>query len=426
MLYSHGMPAITDRPDPVGTFISTFTGAGGLDIGLAWAGFEPIWANDIDPAAVETYNQVFEGHVAVMGDLRLQRIPEEGSADLVVGGPPCQGFSVAGKMDPNDPRSRHVWDFLGVVARVRPRVFIMENVKALAVNRRWAALRDSLRLKAESLGYTTQLLVLNASHFGVPQARERMFLIGRLEGKEILPVPVTAGSPPTVRHALAKLPPYGEPGNNTKCRAAITIAKKPVLRRSPYAGMLFNGQGRPLNLDRPAPTLPASMGGNRTPIIDQRELETGRPGWILTYHRHLWEGGEPWDEVPPFLRRITVEEAAALQSFPQGIPWGGGKNAAYRQIGNAVPPLLAMHVGLAVRDALGLPPAEIPGGIPDYTEEARKELLAQAQSVLPDGVQLSLELEQLLTDYVRAGDPGLLRRAVEKVERGLGVEVGVS
>ena len=106
------------------SFVSLYSGAGGLDIGFAAAGFYPIWANDIDADAVATYNGYLGAsfdHEAVVGDIRRQQLPERGSAALVVGRPPCQGFSVAGKMDPNDPRSRHVWDFLGVVKHVQPR-----------------------------------------------------------------------------------------------------------------------------------------------------------------------------------------------------------------------------------------------------------------------------------------------------------------
>lgn len=407
-------------PEPaVGTFVSTFTGAGGMDIGFAMAGFEPAWANDIDPAAVSTYNRLFPGHVARQGDLRSQELPGRGSADLVIGGPPCQGFSVAGKMDPNDPRSRHVWDFLGVVARIRPRAFVMENVKALAVNRRWTSIRHGLITESEALGYRTQLLLLNASHFGVPQARERMFLIGMLDGDPVEPRPITAGSPPTVRQALATLSPYGQAGNDTKCNAVITTARQPVLRRSPYAGMLFNGQGRPLDPERPATTLPASMGGNRTPIIDQSLLEGAtEESWVVRYHAHLWAGGKPWDEVPPQLRRLTVEECAALQTFPTGMHWSGGQNAAYRQIGNAVPPILAMQVALAIRKSLHLgQPETIDEG--PLANQGRERLLVEIRDSLPAGIQLSLEVEEHVRAYARNGDHAHLREAIKKVEEGV-------
>jgi DNA (cytosine-5)-methyltransferase 1 len=352
------------------TFVSLYSGCGGMDLGFAQAGFMPVWANDIDPDAVDTYNRLskvedprwldaarrFEGHQAVCGDIRtVAHRLEPHMADLVIGGPPCQGFSVAGRMDPNDPRSKHVFDFLGVVASVKPKAFVMENVKALAANRRWADVIHALKERAGDT-YDVELVVLNASHWGAPQARERMFLVGlpRSAGGLQLPEPPTKDAPPSVRSAFASLPPFGQPGNDSACTAKVTLAKTPVKRKSPFAGMLFNGQGRPMDLDRPAPTLPATMGGNRTPIADMDQIE-GRDPWVVSYHRRVViEGRPPLKALPAAarLRRLTVEEAAAIQTFPRDVQWQGRLSAKFRQIGNAVPPVLAFHVAQAVHAAL--------------------------------------------------------------------------
>jgi DNA (cytosine-5)-methyltransferase 1 len=269
----------------------------------------------------------------------------------------CQGFSVAGRMDPDDPRSRHVFNFLEVVARVRPRAFVMENVAALARNRRWADVISTLATVA-GRDYDVRLLVLNASHWGVPQARERMFLVGlpRSTGGLVMPLAPTASCAPSVGSMLRRMPAAGTPGNLSLCTARITMAKIPVLRLSPFAGMLFNGQGRPVDLNRPAPTLPATMGGNRTPIIDLDQLEQGADPWVVGYHRHLMARGAPVAALPPEarLRRLTVEEAAAIQTFPSDMQWSGPQSARFRQIGNAVPPVLAWHVAQAVRTALNM------------------------------------------------------------------------
>lgn len=269
----------TDTPSP--TFVSLYSGAGGLDLGFARAGFTPVFANDIDRHAVNTYNKLrevqdpewldtaqrFANHEAICGDVRnVGQNLEAGMADVVIGGPPCQGFSVAGRMDPEDPRSRHVFDFLGLVARIRPRAFVMENVAALGRNKRWRDVIAQLQEMA-AMDYKVELFVLNASHWGVPQARERMFLIGVPTDSELpnLDGGWTRDTPPTVRNTLQSLPPAGAVGNDSLCTAIITPAKRPVLRKSPFAGMLFNGQGRPMNLDKPAPTLPATMGGIEHP-----------------------------------------------------------------------------------------------------------------------------------------------------------------
>lgn len=328
-----------------------------MDLGFVRSGFRPVWANDIDPEAVATYNRNHEltasGHQAVAGDIQNLDLPPEGSADLVIGGPPCQGFSVAGRMDPDDPRSQHVWNFLSAVKRIQPQAFVMENVKALALNNRWAPLRRALAGTAQDLGYNVRLILLNAADFGVPQARERMFLIGTRGSGQLQIQPPSGLAPITVRDALAALAPFGTPGNDTACTAKITPAKTPVMRRSPFAGMLFNGQGRPLDLERPSLTLPASMGGNRTPIVDQACIDdpTSTP-WVVEYHARLLAGKAPLRRVPSRLRRITVEEAAALQTFPSGIEWAGKQSTQYRQIGNAVPPTLAEAVARAIGIAL--------------------------------------------------------------------------
>lgn len=363
---------MTDQHSAMPTFVSLYSGAGGLDIGFAQAGFKPVFANDVSIDAVETHNNIqhvkdpqwriagtmFKGGKTVAGDVREVGVAlTEGMADLVIGGPPCQGFSVAGKMDPEDPRSKHVFDFLGLVARIKPRAFVMENVSALAKNRRWRDVIESLKATA-SVDYRVRLVVLNAAHWGVPQSRERMFLIGTPTDRPDLTFESgpTANKPVTVRETLKDLPPAGSAGNHSLCTAKITLAKRPVLRRSPFAGMLFNGQGRVINLDAPSPTLPASMGGNRTPIIDLDSLasEHATP-WIAKYHRRLfYDQGGPLETLPneAHMRRITVQEAAAIQTFPKDLKWEGSQSSQYRQIGNAVPPLLAFHVAKHVKQVL--------------------------------------------------------------------------
>lgn len=346
-------------------FVSLYTGAGGLDLGFIAAGFMPVFANDINADAMETYaaamNMIAERngksfeHDIVTGDIRqVEALPAKGCAELVIGGPPCQGFSVAGKMDPNDPRSRHVFDFLAMVERVEPQAFIMENVKALARNKRWAGTMADIRKQAKKIGYKTYLEVLNSADYGVPQTRERMFLVGfRDNGTEYEYPKPTVREHVGVAQALRSLPAMGQPGNDQTCKAKVTAAKEPILRQSPFAGMLFNGQGRPMDMNRPAPTLPASMGGNRTPIVDQKTLETGTKQWVETYHSSLMAGGEAVTTTPSRLRRITVQEAAAIQSFPKDMPWHGSQSSRYRQIGNAVPPKMAFAVATSVAEALG-------------------------------------------------------------------------
>ena len=348
------------------TFASLYTGAGGLDAGFIAAGFAPRFSIDINAAAMSTYKATLKRtagqmshireaeHTIVTGDIsdHMHRIGRV-EADLVIGGPPCQGFSVIGKMDPSDPRSRQVWRFLEAVETITPRVFVMENVKALTANRRWADLLSALRNRASRLGYRTEVLLLNAADYGVPQARERMFLIGLQDDTPIsAPRPTSKNRHITVREALSSLPRWGTPGNDSVCSARVVPARRPVLRRSPHAGMLFNGAGRPLRLDMPALTLPASMGGNLTPIVDQQHLDGEGDCWVCGYHKHLLDGNEPHRFAPDRLRRLTIQEAAVLQGFPPDTEWRGSSSSAWRQIGNSVPPSLAQAVAESVAAAL--------------------------------------------------------------------------
>jgi DNA (cytosine-5)-methyltransferase 1 len=222
---------------------------------------------------------------------------------------------------------------------------VLENVKALAVLSRWGPVRARLLSVLGGLGYTVGMHLLDARAYGVPQARQRVFFIGTAADlPAVRGVPPTVDRPPTAGEVLRGLPRPGVAPNLGVCRAKVVPAKKPVLRRSPFAGMLFNGQGRPIDLRSAANTLPASMGGNRTPIVDEAELRDGRPSWVAKYHARLLRGLPPLGSAPNRLRRLTVTEAALLQTFPAAFRFEGRQSSQYAQIGNAVPPLLAEAV----------------------------------------------------------------------------------
>jgi DNA (cytosine-5)-methyltransferase 1 len=346
--------------------VSLFSGAGGMDIGFQRAGIEVVLANDINAAACATYRRNHSGEVfqGSLLDMDAKARLDGRAIDLVFGGPPCQGFSVAGKMDPDDERSQLIHSFFDVVDDLQPRAFVCENVKALAVLEKWRNPREQLMARGRR-SYRVALVVLNASHYGVPQNRERMFLIGihkdifqgsdadlqEAIGHELVAQEKT---PPTIGQVVRSLGLAGTPRNSRTCAAKITYCKAPVLRKSPYAGMLFNGAGRPLPSNGFATTLPASMGGNKTPIVDEAEIFEGEPSFIETYHRHLMEGGEPYmGNAPSRLRRLTIDECIAIQTFPKDYVLTGSKSAQYRQLGNAVPPGLAEAVARATLHALG-------------------------------------------------------------------------
>ena len=344
------------------TGVSLFSGCGGLDLGARMAGIEVVWANDNNKNACHSYQDNF-GDCIHQGDIEaflpsLEKY-REAAIDVVFGGPPCQGFSVAGKMQKSDPRNKLLWSFCEAVGIVQPRAFVLENVKALGTLQRWEAVREELLDRLREHGYTVLTRVLTASRFGVPQNRERFFVIGFrddptfAEARFDALLEAYACPTMTVREVLQPLDPAGTGSNASLCTAKITMARKPVLRKSPYAGMLFNGSGRPIDLDSQAMTMTASLGGNKTPIIDEMALHNSEEvPWVVGYHQKLQSSAPLPEIVPPRLRRLTVEEASILQSFPNDFRLSGSQCARFQQVGNAVPPKLAEAVLGAIAQQL--------------------------------------------------------------------------
>ena len=340
--------------------VSLFSGAGGLDVGAIAAGADIIWANDMMKEACETYRYNIGNHI-VQGDLNehLDELQSLGDIDLVIGGPPCQGFSVAGKMDSEDVRSQLIWTYANVISLLRPKAFVMENVKALGYIARWEGVRQALLKRFHELGYSVSYLVLNACDFDVPQSRERVFFVGFKGNENLVPnlakmIKPYSHKAITVREALKVLDRAGTGNNANTCKAKITLASNPILRKSPYAGMLFNGLGRPTKIDGYSATLPASMGGNKTPIIDEKELYEGEQPWIEQYHAAVSKDitKASFQPAPSFLRRMTPAEAAILQTFPLTYKFCGSQSKVYTQIGNAVPCNLGKAVVSMVVDIL--------------------------------------------------------------------------
>lgn len=342
------------------TTVSTFSGAGGLDIGAIKAGAKIVWANDMMKEACQSYSLNIGDHIH-HGDINefIPTLSKFEGCDLVIGGPPCQGFSVAGKMDISDPRSQLIWSYAKVIQVIKPRAFVMENVKALGKLQKWEQIRVQLLETLRNMGYSVNYMVLTASDFNVPQARERVFVVG-FKGNPYQEPDIESMINPyrvkaqTVREALSALDRAGTGNNTSVCKAKITLAAKPIMRKTAYAGMIFNGLGRPIRLDGYCATLPASMGGNKTPIIDEKELYENAEPWVVSYHEKLTKDLEcaKFEPAPSFLRRLTVEEAALIQTFPIDYKFCGSQSSKYTQIGNAVPCNLGEAVVKMVIDVL--------------------------------------------------------------------------
>ena len=324
--------------------IDLFCGAGGLSLGLKQAGFYPELALDLDPAAGATYRTNFPDVKLLTEDIRkVDWRPFTGKIDLIAGGPPCQPFSVAGDQKASEDTRDMLPEFVRAVREIRPKAFLLENVAGLASKRHSEYFLKRIQ-QLEELGFNVVYKVLNAAEYGVGQDRRRVIALGMRDRIPALPVPSHGPESKKAFRSAAEVlrnTPEDEPN-----RAIVTYAKQPVLRPSPFAGMLVNGGGRPIDLSKPANTVPASAGGNRTQIIDTS-------GVLVDYHAHLLEGGRPKTGLVRHVRRLTIRESARLQDFPDTFKFMGERSAQYRQIGNAVPYGLSRAVAKLVYQNIG-------------------------------------------------------------------------
>lgn len=327
------------------TAIDVFAGAGGLSLGLKASGWSVEAAVEYDSSAMETHRRNFPETSHFTQDVREIDFARFRGIDLVAGGPPCQPFSVSGKRLGSFDVRDMVPEFVRAVSEAKPRAFVMENVAGLTASRFNDYLSDQI-FALQSLGYAVFNKVLNAANYGVAQRRNRLFLVGIRQDQDRLfefPDPTHDGSSEkpyvTVTDVLKEAP------DDIPNAARVVYCKNPVLRKSPFAGMLFNGKGRPLENDGLAHTIPASAGGNRTHILDRQNL-------VREYHTQLIAGKAPRKGVLEGVRRLTVAESARIQSFPDSFSFIGKQSARYSQVGNAVPPKLAESVCQSVKLAL--------------------------------------------------------------------------
>lgn len=284
----------------------------------------------------------------------------QGQLDAIIGGPPCQPWSLGGlRHGQSDPRDG-IPQFARALYEASPRAFVLENVPGLA--RGEARPTFELIVKVLSgelplayllgkevpakakLDYQVTSKILQAADFGVPQNRQRLFIVGVQPSRAFSWPTPTHGPSRHRQHVPAGsavgAEPQGEPNPSI-----VTYAVNPSLRPDPYHGHVYNGGGRPIDLTKPAPTMLASMGGNKTPWVDTM-------GIVPEYHAHLVCGGKPRHGRVPGARRITVAEAAAIQTLPRWVRFAGARSSQYRQVGNAVPPRLAKAVATQLAKSL--------------------------------------------------------------------------
>jgi DNA (cytosine-5)-methyltransferase 1 len=345
--------------------ISLFTGAGGLDYGFEAAGFRTRLALEIDDRCVATLNQnrdwpVISRDIAKVTTEELLATAKlaVGEADVLIGGPPCQPFSKSGfwatgaakRLD--DPRAATLTGYLRVLEEARPRAFLLENVEGLGFRGKDEGLRfitDQLVEINRRIGtrFSATIAVLNAADFGVPQVRRRMFVIGSCDGSAFrFPTPTHvdpgeidwADNRPryrTVWDALHDLPEPSDPSVALGGKWAALLPSVPEGEN--YLWHTERGGGEPL------------FGWRRRYWSFLLKLAKNQPSWTLQAQPGPATGPFHWSN-----RKLTAREMARLQTFPDDVAISGSLADAQRQLGNAVPSLLAEILARAIaRQLLG-------------------------------------------------------------------------
>ena len=298
--------------------ISMFSGCGGMDLGFLgnfnFLGqtyeqnfFEIIWANELNPAACKTYKKNFDSNI-IEGDIneKIFEIPQ--NADVIIGGFPCQDISINGKMRGIDGKRSSLYKFMvQAVEKVKPKVFVVENVGGLLLKKNQNSFEKFLS-NFKNLDYNLHYQLYHAEDYGVPQTRERIFIVGtRKDFPKFIPPTPTNIFPITAKEALSDLENLQEDKNFSHIWSKANVSGE---------------QGnRKLIANRPGYTIRAECHGN------------------IQFHYSL-------------PRRISMREAARLQSFPDNFIFPCGLRETERQIGNAVPPVLSWHIAKSVEKVL--------------------------------------------------------------------------
>lgn len=383
-------------------FIDLFSGAGGLGIGLSKAGFTPIISLDADSDSLETLSK-HSNHEILKTDInsfieeleqRKRKLP---NVDLLAGGPPCQGFcSINPNRNENDPRNSLVDAFLHVVSILKPNAVLIENVTGLLSLAKGYAI-NKIENRLIALGYQVSYKVLQAAHYGVPQSRWRLFVVGYKRGHFSFPEPTHEASitpnfvrgreltftikskdlfsnilnKNTVWDAISDLPSLINGGGLPEVPYDQQSQTDYQIARRQHSTMLHNHVVKKLqcvNLQRVSALPSERMNWTDLPeglmpenLKRMREKYKGRVGSKTRFQRLRKSGlfstivtsPDPyWGAFihPEQNRVISVREAARAQSFDDDIKFYGSLNSQYRQIGNAVPPLLATAIGEKLLD----------------------------------------------------------------------------
>ena len=329
--------------------IDLFCGAGGLSCGFERAGYNILLDIDNDKKALETFELNHNGAKSICGDITqvsyekdIKPLIGDASIDVIIGGPPCQGMSLSGPRKFDDPRNKLYLSYIRLVDEIRPRAFVIENVPGL-VGLFGGQIKDSIIEKFTDMGYKIQHKILCSADYGVPQLRRRVVFVGYRDGEFQYPLEnenyvscemALSDLPPLVDTLGAEEMPYATSAQNDYQR--IMREKSDIVHNHVAANHSEKVQ-------EIIALVPA--GGNYKDLPDEyRNTRNFHVAWtrfpdnrpaptIDTGHRHHFH--YKYNRVP------TVRECARIQSFPDDFVFLGNKTQQFRQVGNAVPPLMA-------------------------------------------------------------------------------------
>jgi DNA (cytosine-5)-methyltransferase 1 len=344
--------------------VSLFSGCGGLDLGLERSGFKTVFASDLEPLCATSYQQnfpgvpFFEGNAASLDRDTLASYSNGEalkSIDLLAGGPPCPPFSKSRFYRKEKPRAMEddvgeetISAYLKVLEAVKPRAFILENVAGMAYKVHGSALEHILNT-AEGLGYTLASKVLNAADYGVPQMRERFFVVGMIGSEFQFPEPTHVKSPSNDLLSIGRTP---------WVTAGEAIGDLDTEENADDTGHFAGGKHHDLLRQVPPGDnylFFTEKRGHPNPQFEWRsrywsfllKLSPDLPSWTIQARRSNNMGPLHWRN-----RILRIEEVMRLQTFPDDWYLAGTIEQQWRQVGNAVPPLLAEALGRAIADQL--------------------------------------------------------------------------
>ena len=340
--------------------LDLFCGAGGLSYGFECAGFDILLGIDNDAKALETFELNHKGSKSICGDItqityedHIKPLLDGKQIDVIIGGPPCQGMSLSGPREFDDPRNKLYLSYIRLVKEIQPKAFVIENVPGL-VGLFGGQIKDSIIEKFTEMGYHIEYKILCSSDYGVPQSRKRVVFVGTKVGS--FEYPAINPNVVTCSMALSDLPALeDELGEEVSEYATLPQNHYQQLMRRRSDVVLNHVAASHSDKVKKIIALVPDGGNYKNLPEEYRKSRNFHVAWtrfasnkpaptIDTGHRHHFH--YKYNRVP------TVRECARLQSFPDDFKFLGNKTQQFRQVGNAVPPLMAQAIAEQVKKML--------------------------------------------------------------------------